>query len=513
VPYGAEAAVILAPESNALERSPTAHAAPGIIGGRYQILNELGSGGMGEVFRVLDRLTGRVATLKRLKAAHTLESDSIGAADCRIALAQEFRLLATLRHPNIISVLDYGFDANGDPYFTMDLEENARTIIEAARGRPLAIQAELIAQALRALVYLHRHGIIHRDLKPENLVVVRDQVKLLDFGLSAHRTLVADDGGTAVGTPAYMAPEVLLGGAASERSDLYALGLIVYELLTGRYPFDDSTPAALYADALRTPLPRPTDELDERLIRLIARLLAKEPAQRYGAAEEVIRDLGQALGQSLPVETVATRESFLQAAPFVGRAAELAELNAAMLAAADGNGGTWLIGGESGVGKSRLLDEIRVQALARGIVVLGGQVVSRGGSPYHLWRDVRDQSAAARAGDAGAGGGAETDRAGHRQAGRLRRQRRPGGGCDRRAVAPDDRRRGAVRRRRPAGRGDPRRSAVGWQREPRHARLADPRRGDVAAATPRHLPHRRSAEARRDDRRRARHRPAPPRAG
>jgi serine/threonine protein kinase len=250
--------VILAPESNALERSLSAHAAPAIIGGRYLILNELGSGGMGEVFRVLDRLTGRVATLKRLKAVHSLESDSIGAADCRIALAQEFRLLATLRHPNIISVLDYGFDANGDPYFTMDLEENARTIIDAARGRPLAIQTELIAQALRALVYLHRHGIIHRDLKPENLVVVRDQVKLLDFGLSAHRTLVADDDGTAVGTPAYMAPEVMLGGAASERSDLYALGLIAYELLTGRYPFDDSTPAALYADALRTPLPRPT---------------------------------------------------------------------------------------------------------------------------------------------------------------------------------------------------------------------------------------------------------------
>ena len=100
-------------------------AAAGIIGARYQVLNELGSGGMGEVFRVLDRLTGRVATLKRLKAAHTLDSTSIG-ADCRIALAQEFRLLASLRHPNIISVLDYGFDASGDPYFTMDLEENAR---------------------------------------------------------------------------------------------------------------------------------------------------------------------------------------------------------------------------------------------------------------------------------------------------------------------------------------------------------------------------------------------------
>src|SRR5512135_3867106 len=118
----------------ALYSSPARAAVPGgIIGARYQVLNELGSGGMGEVFRVLDRLTGRVATLKRLKAAHTLDSTTIG-ADCRIALAQEFRLLASLRHPNIISVLDYGFDASGDPYFTMDLEENARTIIDAGRG-------------------------------------------------------------------------------------------------------------------------------------------------------------------------------------------------------------------------------------------------------------------------------------------------------------------------------------------------------------------------------------------
>lgn len=373
------------PPATAPARGLPPHAV--VIGGRYQVLNELGSGGMGEVFRVLDRLTGRVATLKRLKATHARASSTLG-IDCRLALAQEFRLLASLRHPNIISVLDYGFDANGDPYFTMDLEENARSIIAAGRGRPPAIQAELIAQALRALVYLHRHGIIHRDLKPENLLVVRDQVKLLDFGLSAHRTLLDSEDAMLVGTPAYMAPEVMQGGTASEQSDLYALGLIAYELFTGRYPFDESTAAALYADALHTPLPRPTDDLDERFTAVMARLLAKDPAARYRGAEQVIRDLELALGQPLPIETMATRESFLQAAPFVGRADELAALSAALASAANGRGGTWLIGGESGVGKSRLLEEIRIQALARGIVVLRGQVVSQGGSPYHPWRDV-----------------------------------------------------------------------------------------------------------------------------
>lgn len=373
------------PQSGGASIAPPS-AAGLVIGARYQVLNELGSGGMGEVFRVLDRLTGRVATLKRLKTVQT-PATSIGSGG-RVALAQEFRLLASLRHPNIISVLDYGFDEDGDPYFTMDLEENAQTIIEAGRGRPLSVQVELIAQSLRALVYLHRHAIIHRDLKPENLVVVRDQVKLLDFGLSAYRSLLEADRGQLIGTMTHMAPEVVQGHGASERSDLYALGLIAYELLTGRYPFEFSDAAALYRDILHTSLPRPSDDIDARLVPIVARLLAKPAATRYAGAEEVIRDLEAALGQMLPVETVATRESFLQAAPFVGRTAESAALSAALAAAAAGQGGTWLVGGESGVGKSRLLEEVRIRALVEGKIVLRGQGVSQGGSPYHLWRDV-----------------------------------------------------------------------------------------------------------------------------
>jgi tetratricopeptide (TPR) repeat protein len=377
--------IVGAEPEKAFSSPPAASGA--VIGGRYQVLNELGSGGMGEVFRVLDRLTGRVATLKRLKNAPARQGSGPDSDD-RATLAQEFRLLATLRHPNIISVLDFGFDAHGEPYFTMDLEENAQTIIEAGRGRPLAVQMELIAQALRALVYLHRHAIIHRDLKPENLVVVRDQVKLLDFGLSVYRSLLDADADQHGGTLAYMAPEILQGAPASEGSDLYAFGLIAYEMLTGRYPFDTSSRLTLYRDILHTPLPRATDDLDERLRPIIERLLRKQPTDRYAAADQVIRDLAMALGQSLPVETVTTRESLLQAAPFVGRAAEFAALNEALAAAAGGRGGTWLIGGESGVGKSRLLDEIRIRALVRGMIVLRGQAISQGGGPYHLWRDA-----------------------------------------------------------------------------------------------------------------------------
>src|SRR5262245_66389581 len=134
---------------------------------------------MGRVHRALDRSTGRVVTLKRLHEERDGEAPSLGAA--RLALAQEFRLLASLRHPNIISVLDYGFDGDRMPFIVMDLEENAHNIFEAGQGQTLAVQVDLLVQLLRALTSLHRHGIIHPDLKPDTLLVVGDVGKGLDF--------------------------------------------------------------------------------------------------------------------------------------------------------------------------------------------------------------------------------------------------------------------------------------------------------------------------------------------
>jgi tetratricopeptide (TPR) repeat protein len=356
-----------------------------LLGGRYQILNQIGRGGMGTVYRALDRLSGRVVTLKRLRVPPG--SGSGGSSDGRLELAREFSLLASLRHPNVISVLDYGFDPAGMPFFTMDLEENAVTIIDAGRGRSLLVQVDLLVQTLRALAYLHRHGIVHRDLKPDNVVVVDGQVKVLDFGLSAPLDAI-EESGSWVGTFPYMAPEVLRGDPITSRADLHGLGMIAYELLTGEYPFALHDRVALHADILRTPLPRPEDDLDERIRPVLARLLTKQAGDRYPSADDVIHGFGAALGQPLAVETVATRESFLQAAPLVGRRDEVARLMAVIDDARQGTGAAWLVGGESGVGKSRLLDEIQTRALVRGVTVLRGQARSRGGAPYHVWRDI-----------------------------------------------------------------------------------------------------------------------------
>ncbi len=352
----------------------------GTIGARYQLINELGRGGSAAVYRVVDRLTGRVVTLKRLRLGDRLDPGS----DQRAALAQEFRLLASLRHPHIISVLDYGFDDEREPYFTMDLQENARTIIEAGAEQPLAVQVDLMVQTLRALVYLHRCGIVHRDLKPDNILVVNGQVKVLDFGLSFSRAAGGDVGWA--GTPAYMAAEVLQGARPDERADLYAVGMIAYELFAGRYPFaaDEYLPLRL----INTPLPLPTDPIDARLRPILERLLAKNPDARFATAADAITALAAALDQPLPIETVATREGILQTAPLVGRDDELQVLLDALHEAMRGHGRTWLVSGESGVGKSRLLDEMRTRALTEAALVVRGHAISQGGGPYHLWRDV-----------------------------------------------------------------------------------------------------------------------------
>jgi len=277
---------------------PGAGDAP-LVAHRYRIINELGRGGMGAVYRVLDRLTGRIVTLKRLAIPPAPPGDAGASVDERASFASEFQVLAALRHPNIIDVLDYGFDHDREPYFTMSLGENARTLVAAGAEQPIAVQVDLLVQILRALVYLHRHGVIHRDLKPENVVVVDGQVKVLDFGLSVRRRDDAADGEDCAGTLAYMAPELLHGTPASERSDLYAVGIIAQELFTGRL-------RSASADTDRTRIPG-VEALDPALRPVIERLLAPRPEDRYGDAGEVIAALAAALGQPIAVETVATR--------------------------------------------------------------------------------------------------------------------------------------------------------------------------------------------------------------
>lgn len=215
------------------------------------------------------------------------------------------------------------------------------------------------------------------------MLVADGVARVLDFGLSGTR----DRASGTVGTFAYMAPEVLVGQPASEASDLYSVGVISYELFAGRHPLDTTNINRLIGGILHAlPDMAPLREFGA-LAQVIARLLEKDPSKRYASAEDCIVAFSRALGRPFPPESPAIRESFLQAARFVGRRVELGQMIAALEQAIAGQGTSWLVGGESGVGKTRLLDELRTRALVRGVLLLRGQAVREGGQAYQLWRE------------------------------------------------------------------------------------------------------------------------------
>lgn len=375
-----------------------------LIAQRYQPLGVIGRGATGTVYRAVDRLN------KRLVALKTVISDVPGKHTTTTIdppselLKREFVLLARLRHPNIITSLDYGSDDSVGPFFTMDLQESSCTLRAAATGQPLATKVDLLVQLLHALVYLHRRGLVHRDLKPENALCARGVLKVIDLGLAtaSGRRIEEASGGTL----AYAAPELVRGAPPSEQTDLYAVGVIAYEILAGELPFDASSPAKLLQSVFLKAPDFDKPGIEPTMIPVLARLLARDPAERFGDALDVVAALSKALGRPLSLETMSTRESFLRGAGFVGRDAELERLKRALPEARAGasaitarsddeRGGpaatrstAILVTGESGAGKSRLLQELEVDALVRGVRVLRGQTLREGSRPYEPWRGV-----------------------------------------------------------------------------------------------------------------------------
>ncbi len=360
---------------------------------RYRLQDKLGQGGMGVVYRATDRLTGSTIALKQVQVpAEYLQfmsrpSETISHS-LQTALGREFQTLATLRHPNIISVLDYGFvqtETGPQPFYTMTYLPEAETLLDAGKELSINEKLDLVQQTLQGLAYLHRRGILHRDMKPENVLVVDGQVRILDFGLAlSQREARKEDAPS--GSSAYLAPELWEDGSPGIASDLYALGVMAFELLGGQHPF--GTLDHGFVDRVLDAAP----DLDlmgvnDDLCQVIAKLLAKSPDARYHHAGEVQATLHSAQGQQVPPETSLIRESFLQAAAFVGRKTELDQLTEALEQTVAEQSPVWLIGGESGVGKTRLADEVRIQAMLQGLTILRGQSVEGGSLPFQLWRE------------------------------------------------------------------------------------------------------------------------------
>lgn len=259
---------------------------------RYRITARLGGGGMGMVWRAEHTLLGQTVALK------LLAPELADSPEARQRLILEARAAARLEHPHIARVLDAG-EADGDVFIVYGFVEGESLARRCERGPlPLAEVVELARGVVQALAYAHAHGVLHRDVTAGNVMVTPEgSAVLVDFGLArAHDRPRITRTQAPLGTPGFMAPEVLRGEPADERSDLYSLGAVGYQMLTGKPPFADGPPEALYHRALNEAVRPPSGlrpELPASLERVVLRLLAREPEDRYPSASEALEALGE----------------------------------------------------------------------------------------------------------------------------------------------------------------------------------------------------------------------------
>jgi len=342
--------------------------------GRYRIDEPIGAGAMGVVFRGRDLELERDVAVKLLAPARAL--DPIG----RDRLLREARAAAGLNHPHIVTVFDIG-EVDGAPFLVMEIVRGPSL---RALGTPLlAVVLEIGRQICEAFEHAHAHGIVHRDLKPDNVLVVGDGVdlvlKITDLGVAFCRSgarLTVD--GKLVGTAAYMAPEQALGRDVDERTDLYSLGVVLYELVTGRVPFTGESVLEVVSQHVHAPVVPPRAyraDVSHALESVILRLLAKDPAARFASAREVAERLASIAADPLLAEPAAPSVAVLDdlvRGRLVGRAAELRELRDLWARTLEGHAHLVLISGEPGAGKTRLARELMVRAEVEGAAVLSG---------------------------------------------------------------------------------------------------------------------------------------------
>jgi eukaryotic-like serine/threonine-protein kinase len=271
-----------------------------VFDGRYRVLRRLGSGGMANVYLAEDEELGRQVAIKILNDRHAADEQFVE------RFRREAKNAAGLSHPNIVQIYDRG-EAEGTYYIAMEYLEGKTLKELAVVRRPLPIREAIgyARQILAALRFAHRKGIVHRDIKPHNALIDDDErVKVTDFGIArAGPASQMTEAGSIIGTAQYLSPEQARGGAIDQRSDLYSVGVVLYELLTGTVPFTGDTPVEIAMkhlssvpeppSARRPDIPRPLDQV-------VLRALAKDPEERYATAEEMDAELAR-VAEGLPV--------------------------------------------------------------------------------------------------------------------------------------------------------------------------------------------------------------------
>ncbi len=415
--------------------------------GHFDVLSELGRGGMGIVYKVRDQKSGAHAALKMIPP------EALSRPDSALRFKREFRAMQRVEHPNVIRVFEAGTH-EGCPFFTMELVDGKEirkyidgdepivpagkdgppngVFTEAQRARlnePNRVKrvADLVVQVAFALAEIHSHRIVHRDLKPDNILVSRTGVaKLMDFGIAKQLSANSEhsSGGMVVGTFKYLSPEQALGGDIDGRADLYCLGIIMYELLSGRHPFySENSVGYAYHHARKPPpeMEKFNPEVNLKLKAVCEKLIKKEARDRYPTAEDFIAAVREAMddGSSnasldvsgpVPaagaVQDTATRMRTAGPAPVknlpyelakdqlfqpahVGRASDTRVATMAIERLLAGKGAVVVVNGPPAIGKTRLVKEVEVPLKQKNIDFVWGRCTEQGG-PYQPYVEILD---------------------------------------------------------------------------------------------------------------------------
>src|SRR6266511_1212941 len=265
-----------------------------LFDGRYRIVRKLGTGGMANVYLAEDEVLGRRVAIKILNDRHAGDDQFVE------RFRREAKNAASLSHPNIVSIYDRG-EAEGTYYIALE-HLDGRSLKEMIVGRgpaPVKAAIDYARQILAAIGFAHRNGIVHRDIKPHNVLVSPEgRLKVTDFGIARSGASQMTEVGSIIGTAQYLSPEQARGAPVDQTSDLYSVGVVLYEMLTGQVPFTGETPLEIAMKHL-SEVPRPPSELrpdvPHDLDLVVLRALAKDTADRYRTADEMDADLARVL--------------------------------------------------------------------------------------------------------------------------------------------------------------------------------------------------------------------------
>ena len=344
-----------------------------VFNDRYEIQTRLGRGGMADVYLARDRLLERRVAVKVLFPEFATDPSFVA------RFRREAQAAANLTHPNIVAVYDWG--QQGGTYFIVMEYVNGRTLADVLRAEqklPAARAANVAAEVAAALGFAHRNGVVHRDVKPGNILVTETgDVKVADFGIARVANAGTDAGltqaGSVMGTAAYFSPEQAQGAVPDPRSDLYSLGIVMYEMVGGRPPFSGENPVSIAYKQVHEPPPRLrnlTPDVPVAYEAIVAKLLAKNPAARYASADDLRLDLTRFRDGQRP-------EALVQAAAAAGAVAAVASTTVTPVAPTYGGQPTTVVAANPGT-------QVLPAAAARPPVALSASAHIRGTAPHGL---------------------------------------------------------------------------------------------------------------------------------